>query len=78
MVPSLALLPSPRLGSAVWQPVVRVLADHGWHTVICAAAPPLRTGQDALDAFLATLPTEQDLVVVTHSNAGVFVPELRA
>ncbi len=76
MVPSLALLPSPLLGSAVWQPVARVLADHGWHTVICVAAPPLRTGQDALDAFLATLPTEQDLVVVPHSNAGVFVPEL--
>ena len=76
MVPSLALLPSPLLGSAVWQPVARVLADHGWHTVICVAAPPVRTGQDALDAFVATLPTEQDLVVVPHSNAGVYVPEL--
>ena len=76
MVPWLALLPSPLLGSAVWQPVARVLADHGWHTVICVAAPPVRTGQDALDAFVATLPTEQDLVVVPHSNAGVYVPEL--
>ena len=76
MVPSLALLPSPLLGSAVWQPVARVLADQGWHTVICVAAPPVRTGQDALDAFVATLPTEQDLVVVPHSNAGVYVPEL--
>jgi len=76
MVPSLALLPSPLLGSAVWQPVARVLADHGWHTVICVAAPPVRTGQDALDAFVAALPTEQDLVVVPHSNAGVYVPEL--
>ncbi len=76
MVPLLALLPSPLLGSAVWQPVARVLADHGWHTVICVAAPPARTGQDALDAFVATLPTEQDLLVVPHSNAGVYVPEL--
>lgn len=76
MVPSWALLPSPLLGSAVWQPVARVLADHGWHTVICVAAPPVRTGQDALDAFVATLPTEQDLIVVPHSNAGVYVPEL--
>ncbi len=76
MVPSLALLPSPLLGSAVWQPVARVLADHGWHTVICVAAPPVQTGQDALDAFVATLPTEQDLVVVPHSNAGAYVPEL--
>ena len=76
MVPSLALLPSPLLGPAVWQPVARVLADHGWHTVICVAALPVRTGKDALDAFVATLPTEQDLVVVPHSNAGVYVPEL--
>jgi hypothetical protein len=76
MVPSLALLASPLLGSAVWQPVARVLADHGWRTVICVAAPPVRTGQDALDAFVATLPTEQDLVVVPHSNAGLYVPEL--
>jgi len=76
MVPLLALLPSPLLGSAVWQPVARVLADHGWHTVICVAAPPVRTGQDALDAFVAMLPAEQDLVVVPHSNAGVYVPEL--
>ena len=76
MVPSLVLLPSPLLGSAVWHPVAQVLADHGWHTVICVAAPPVRTGQDALDAFVATLPTEQDLVVVPHSNAGMFVPGL--
>lgn len=76
MAPSLALLPSPLLGPAVWQPVARVLADRGWHTVICVAAPPLRTGQDALDAFLAALPVEQDLVMVPHSNAGAFVPGL--
>lgn len=76
MVVSLALLPSPLLGSAVWQPVARVLAGYGWHTVICEAAPQVRTGRDALDAFVATLPTEQDLVVVPHSNAGVYVPGL--
>jgi len=76
MVTSLALLASPLLGSAIWQPVARILADHGWHTEICVAAPPVRTGQDALDAFVATLPTEQDLIVVPHSNAGAYVPEL--
>jgi len=76
MVPSLALLPSPLLGPSVWQPVARVLADRGWHTVTCAATAPVRTGQDVLDAFLATLPTEQDLVLVPHSNAGAYVPAL--
>lgn len=76
MTPTLALLASPLLGSAVWQPMARVLGDHGWHTVICAAAPPVRTGQDAIDAFVATLPTDRDLIVVPHSNAGAYVPEL--
>jgi len=55
MVPSLALLPSPLLGPSVWQPVARILADRGWNTMICAATAPVRTGQDALAAFLAAL-----------------------
>ena len=76
MVPSMALLPSPLLGPSVWQPVAQVLADRGWHTVTCAVTAPVRTGQDVLDAFLATLPMEQDLVLVPHSNAGAYVPEL--
>jgi len=76
MTLSLALLPSPLLGPSVWQPVARVLADRGWHTMTCAATAPVRTGQDALAAFLATLPTQQDLVLVPHSNAGAYVPEL--
>lgn len=76
MFPSLALLPSPLLGPSVWQPVARILADRGWNTMICAATAPVRTGQDALAAFLAALPTEQDLVLVPHSNAGAYVPDL--
>jgi len=76
MVPSLALLPSPLLGPSVWQRVARVLVNRGWRTLTCAAAPPVRTGRDALDGLLATLPTDQDLVLVPHSNAGAYVPEL--
>jgi hypothetical protein len=76
MAPSLALLASPLLGASIWQPVARVLTHRGWHTVTCAATAPARTGRDALGAFLGTLPTEQDLVLVPHSNAGAYVPEL--
>jgi len=76
MVPSLALLPSPLLGPSVWQPVAQVLADRGWHTVTCAACAPLHTGQDVLDAFLAALPMDRELVLVPHSNAGAYVPAL--
>jgi len=76
MAPSLALLPSPLLGPSVWQPVAQVLADRGWHTVLCAASAPLRTGQDVLDALLAALPVDRELVLVAHSNAGAHVPAL--
>ena len=78
MVASLALLTSPLLGPSVWQPVAQVLADRGWDTVTCAATAPVRTGQDVLDAFLASLPAEKDLVLVPHSNAGAYVPALMA
>jgi hypothetical protein len=75
VVPLIALLPSPLLGASAWQPVAQILADRGWHTVTAAAAP-VRTPQDALDAFLAELPAERELVLVPHSNAGAYVPAL--
>lgn len=69
MVSSLALLPSPLLGPSVWQPVAQVHADRGWHTMICAASAPLtHTGPDVLDAFLAALSMDRELVLVPHSN----------
>lgn len=71
----MALLASPLLGPSVWQPVARILADSGWHSMVCAASP-VRTGQDALAAFVAALPEDQDLVLVPHSNAGAYVPAL--
>ena len=76
MVPSLAFLPSPLLGPSVWQPVTQVLADRGWPTVTCAACASPRTGQDVLDAFLAALPKDRELVLIPHSNAGAYVPAL--
>ena len=76
MTPTLALLASPLLGSAVWQPVARILAEHGWRTVVCAVATPVRTGRDAFNSFVAMLPSDRDLIVVPHSNAGAYVPGL--
>ncbi|MBC7677798.1 MAG: alpha/beta fold hydrolase [Pseudorhodobacter sp.] len=76
MVPSLVFLPSPLLGPAVWRPVARVLADQGWHTMICTVPEPVLRAEDVLDAFLAALPLDRDIVLVPHSNAGAYVPEL--
>ena len=76
VAPSLVFLPSPLLGPSVWRPVARVLADRGWHSTVCTVPTPVLTGEDVLDAFLAALPAERDLVLVPHSNAGAYVPGL--
>lgn len=76
VVSSLIFLPSPLLGPSVWRPVARIVADQGWHTTICTVPAPVLRSEDVLDAFLAALPAERDVVLVPHSNAGAYVPEL--
>jgi pimeloyl-ACP methyl ester carboxylesterase len=76
MAVSLIFLPSPLLGPSVWRPVARILADQGWHTMVCELPDPVVTGDDVLGAFRAALPVDRDLVLVPHSNAGAYVPEL--
>ncbi|MDQ6739263.1 MAG: hypothetical protein M3021_02545, partial [Actinomycetota bacterium] len=76
MPTSLMLLPSPLLGPSVWQPVAQVLDDRGWDVVTCPGSAPHQTTQDVLDAFLAALPLDRELVVIPHSNAGAYVPAL--
>jgi hypothetical protein len=72
-----ALLPSPLLGPEAWGPVAEVLRSGGWSVLeqAGAAEPPGAPG-DVLKRFLAALPPDRDLVLVPHSNAGLYVPEL--
>jgi hypothetical protein len=72
-----ALLPSPLLGPEAWGPVAEVLRSGGWSVLEQpgAAEPPGAPGE-VLKRFLAALPTDRDLVLVPHSNAGLYVPEL--
>jgi hypothetical protein len=77
----LCLLPSPLLGPACWRPVSEVLSDRGFE--VAAAGGPSsghapRTGADAFAAYLAAIPPRRDVVLVPHSNAGLFVPSLAA
>jgi hypothetical protein len=76
MVPSVIFLPSPLLGPSVWRPVADVLADQFWHTTVCEVPDPVRNAEDVLDAFLSDLSVDRDVVLVPHSNAGAYVPQL--
>ena len=76
MTPMLALLPSPLLGPSVWQPAAQLLHDQGWTTTTCTLPPGRRTAQDVLDGYVACLPTDHDVVLVAHSNAGAYIPAI--
>jgi len=79
MEPVLCLLPSPLLGPSCWRPVADVLSDRRW-TVADVPRPSRapRRPADALGAYLAAIPSDRAVVLVPHSNAGLFVPWLAA
>jgi len=70
-------LPSPLLGPAVWQPVVEVLTLRGWQvkTAGHASVAPVNSS-DVLRELLGAVPLDRDVVLVAHSNAGLYVPAL--
>lgn len=79
MTVTLALLPSPLLGPSVWRPVARALTERGIPVLAPGAhtnGSPPRTTSDVLQAIATGLPSDRDLVLVPHSNAGCYVPAL--
>ena len=77
MEPVPCLLPSPLLGPSCWRPVADLLADRGW--AVAGVPQPSRAPRraaDALAAYLAAIPADRDVVLIPHSNAGLFVPSL--
>jgi hypothetical protein len=75
--PVLCLLPSPLIGPSVWQPVSDVLSSRGW-PVVSVPGRDVRTFGDALAMYLAAIPADRSVVLIAHSNAGLFVPSLAA
>lgn len=75
--PVIALLPSPLLGPAVWQPVREHLSDAG-HEAVVAGVPGASGAsvRDVLEWYLASLPAGRNYVLVPHSNAGLYVPAI--
>jgi hypothetical protein len=72
----LALLPSPLLGPAAWQPAAERLRRRGWRVSVVRGPTHPTRARDVLDAFAADLPETDETVLVPHSNAGLFAPAL--
>ena len=74
----LVLLASPLLGPAVWTPVAALLRDGGRDVTVATSPGVVRSPEDVLDAWVPQLPEDEDLVLVPHSNAGLYVAALAA
>jgi hypothetical protein len=73
--PVLLLVPSPLLGPATWRPVETWLRDQGHETHTVDFGPSPRTPARVLDAVAAAA-VDQAVVLVPHSNAGLYAPHL--
>lgn len=74
------LIASPLLGPAVWRPVADLLADQGWPVHIMPPPEAEATTPDLVLAGyrrrLAGVASPDGVVLVPHSNAGLYVPAL--
>jgi hypothetical protein len=76
--PTLALLASPLLGPAVWSRAAEVLVDRGRRVLVPPASAGITGPDDVLRMLRAALPAGEPLVLVPHSNAGLYVAALAA
>ena len=60
----------------MWIPTAERLRRTGWSVVVCATSSAPRTWQGVLRSFRTNLPANRELVLVAHSNAGLYVPAL--
>ncbi|WP_402464955.1 hypothetical protein [Isoptericola aurantiacus] len=74
--PLVTFLPSPFLGPSVWEPVAQRLRTHGWQTHVADTSGT--TPAQVLERCDASLPDDAPLVLVPHSNAGLYVPAIAA
>jgi hypothetical protein len=81
MAASFVLIHSPSVGPRTWQPVARRLAELGWEAAVPSLLHVADEGPpfwprvvDAVRAGLGTVRQDQGVVLVAHSNAGLFIP----
>jgi hypothetical protein len=76
--PTFALLPSRLLGSVAWEPVRDALWARRLEAFVVALPPRPESATEVLDAFVAAVPIGDDVVLVPHSNAGLYAPAVAA
>ncbi|MCK7622377.1 alpha/beta hydrolase [Streptomyces sp. RS10V-4] len=84
MKPTFVLVHSPSVGPLTWQPVAERLGAAGYRVRVPSllhvgrGAPPFWPRVvSAVRDDLAPVPADSPLVLVVHSNAGLFLPTLR-
>jgi pimeloyl-ACP methyl ester carboxylesterase len=82
---SFVLIHSPSVGPRTWQPVARRLGELGWQAAVPSllhigeGGPPFWPRVvDAVRAGLGISGLNQGVVLVAHSNAGLFIPLMSA
>jgi pimeloyl-ACP methyl ester carboxylesterase len=85
MAARFVLIHSPSVGPRTWQPVAHRLAELGWEAIVPSLLHVTDQGRrigprvvDAVRAGLGTAEQGQGLVLVAHSNAGLFLPAITA
>ena len=85
MKPVFVLVHSPSVGPSTWLPVADRLVSAGYQARVpsvldvCEGAPPYWPRiVDAVHDDLNQVPTDAPLVLVAHSNAGLFLPAIRS
>jgi pimeloyl-ACP methyl ester carboxylesterase len=85
MAASFVLIHSPSVGPRTWQPVAHRLTKLGWEAIVPSLLHVTDHGPpywprvvDAVRAGLGTAEQGQGLVLVAHSNAGLFLPVIAA
>ena len=75
MLPLIVLLPSPLLGPESLVDVGNVLLSRG-HRVTVADTAAADSIQAVTRAFMEAVPEREPVILVPHSNAGLYVPQL--
>lgn len=85
MKPVFVLVHSPSVGPSTWLPVADRLVSAGYQARVpsvlgvCEGAPPYWPRVvDAVHDNLDQVPADTPLVLVAHSNAGLFLPAIRS